>query len=140
MTWKTSRQAVAIGMLGMDDISSKDLAELSKNADRAADFLKALANRNRLTILCLLSQGERSVSDLEAFLGIRQPTLSQQLAVLREENLVATRRDGKAIYYRLASQEAQQVIGVLYELFCKQPEPATRREKTRELALAEEAD
>ena len=124
----------------MDDLSTRDLAELSKSADRAADFLKALANRNRLTILCLLSQGERSVSDLEAFLGIRQPTLSQQLAVLREENLVATRRDGKAIYYRLASQEAKQVIGMLYELFCKQPAPAKQRGKTRELALAEEAD
>ena len=124
----------------MDDLSSKDLAELSKNADRAADFLKALANRNRLTILCLLSQGERSVSDLEAFLGIRQPTLSQQLAVLREENLVATRRDGKAIYYRLASQEAVQVIGMLYDLFCRQPQTAKRLGKARELALADEAD
>lgn len=124
----------------MDDLSSKDLAELSKSADRAADFLKALANRNRLTILCLLSQGERSVSDLEAFLGIRQPTLSQQLAVLREENLVATRRDGKAIYYRLASQEAEQVIGMLYELFCKQPGLAKQSGKARELALVDEAD
>ncbi len=124
----------------MDDPSTRDLAELSKSADRAADFLKALANRNRLTILCLLSQGERSVSDLEAFLGIRQPTLSQQLAVLREENLVATRRDGKAIYYRLASQETKQVIEMLYELFCKQAEAGKRRGKTRELALAEEAD
>lgn len=124
----------------MDDLSTRDLAELSKSADRAADFLKALANRNRLTILCLLSQGERSVSDLEAFLGIRQPTLSQQLAVLREENLVATRRDGKAIYYRLASPEAKQVIDMLYELFCQQPNSAKRREMPRELALAEEAD
>ena len=124
----------------MDDLSTRDLAELSKSADRAADFLKALANRNRLTILCLLSQGERSVSDLEAFLGIRQPTLSQQLAVLREENLVATRRDGKAIYYRLASPEAKQVIDMLYELFCQQSKSAKRREMPRELALAEEAD
>ena len=124
----------------MDDLSSKDLAELSKSADRAADFLKALANRNRLTILCLLSQGERSVSDLESFLGIRQPTLSQQLAVLREENLVATRRDGKAIYYRLASEEAVQVIGMLYDLFCRQPQPTKRTAKPKELALADEAD
>lgn len=118
----------------IDDLGTKDLAELSNSADRAADFLKALANRNRLTILCLLSQGERSVSDLEAFLGIRQPTLSQQLAVLREENLVATRRDGKTIYYSLASDEAHQVIGLLYSLFCAPP--AARSKDRRETALA----
>ena len=105
----------------IDDLSTKDLAELSNNADRAADFLKALANRNRLTILCLLSQGERSVGDLERMLGIRQASLSQQLAVLREDNLVATRRDGNSIYYRLASEEARQVIGLLYSLFCAPP-------------------
>ena len=118
----------------IDDLSTKDLAELSNSADRAADFLKALANRNRLTILCLLSQGERSVSDLEAFLGIRQPTLSQQLAVLREENLVATRRDGKTIYYSLASEEAHQVISLLYGLFCAPQAGAAKPRQERELA------
>lgn len=125
----------------MDDLRTKDLAQLSKSADHAADFLKALANRNRLTILCLLSQGERSVSDLESFLSIRQPTLSQQLAVLREENLVATRRDGKTIYYRLASDEAQQVIGLLYKLFCNTPASQVPRRKEKELmALADRID
>jgi len=122
----------------IDDLSTKDLVELSTSADRAADFLKALANRNRLTILCLLSQGERSVSDLEAFLGIRQPTLSQQLAVLREESLVATRRDGKTIYYSLASEEAHQVIGLLYSLFCAPPDASKdRTEKELATGLAE---
>lgn len=112
-----------------DDLKAEDLAQLSKSADRAADFLKALANRNRLTILCLLSRGERSVSELEAFLNIRQPTLSQQLAVLREENLVATRRNGKTIYYSLASAEVHQVIGMLYKLFCAEPGPAPQHRK-----------
>ncbi len=122
----------------MDDLKTKDLAQLSKSADQAADFLKALANRNRLTILCLLSQGERSVSDLEAFLSIRQPTLSQQLAVLREEKLVETRRDGKAIYYRLASDEAQQVIGLLYKLFCDASASAQPRRKKEPLEVLAE--
>ena len=110
------------------------------STDHVLNALRAAGEPTRLRLLALLAEGERSVSDLEAFLGIRQPTLSQQLAVLREENLVATRRDGKAIYYRLASQETKQVIDMLYELFCKQAEPGKRRGKTRELALAEEAD
>ena len=125
----------------IDDLSTKDLTQLSTSADRAADFLKALANRNRLTILCLLAQGERSVSDLEAFLGIRQPTLSQQLAVLREEDLVATRREGKTIYYRLASGEAHQVISLVYRLFCDVPAGNGRaRKKSEPLATADMAD
>ena len=110
----------------MADIDGKDLEALAENAERAADFLKALANRNRLTILCLLSQGERSVSELEASLGIRQPTLSQQLAVLREEDLVTTRREGKAIYYSLASRDVEEVIGVLYRIYCAGDKPRRR--------------
>ena len=123
----------------MADIGSEDLDALSESVDRAADFLKALANRNRLTILCLLSQGEYSVSDLEAVLGIRQPTLSQQLAVLREENLVATRRDGKAIYYRLASPEARELIGVLYSMFCESTSKGGRQDRPKELVSIDSA-
>ena len=89
-----------------------------ENAQRASQFLKALANDNRLVILCTLAEGERNVSELEAVLGIRQPTLSQQLARLRAENLVKTRRDSKQLYYSLASREAEEVIGLLYEMFC----------------------
>ncbi len=88
------------------------------NAKRACQFLKALANDNRLVILCTLADGEKNVGELEEILGIRQPTLSQQLARLRAEKLVATRRDSKQIYYSLASREAEQVIGLLYDLFC----------------------
>ena len=88
------------------------------SAQRVSGFLKALANENRLVILCTLAEGEKNVGELENILGIRQPTLSQQLARLRADELVATRRDSKQIYYSIASKEAEQVIGLLYELFC----------------------
>ncbi len=96
-----------------------DTDEMLENAERASSFLKALANPNRLMILCLLAEGELSVSQLEARLSLRQPTLSQQLARLRADNLVTTRRDAKNIYYSLASTEAKAVIGLLYDLFCE---------------------
>ncbi len=85
---------------------------------RAADFLKALANPNRLLILCFLRDGEFSVRELEEKLELRQPTLSQQLARLREDDLVATRRDGKQIYYSLASDEVRRTIALLDDMFC----------------------
>ena len=94
--------------------------ELLENAKRASNFLKALANENRLIILCCLAEGEKNVGELETMLGIRQPSLSQQLARLRSDGLVETRRDSKQIYYRLASEEAQQMIGLLYEMFCSE--------------------
>ena len=81
-------------------------------------MLKTLGNPDRLLLLCQLAQGERHVSELEALLGITQPTLSQQLAVLRREGLVDTRREGKQIYYRISSHEALAVIQTLYQLFC----------------------
>ena len=92
--------------------------ELSENAKRASNFLKALANENRLIILCCLAEGERNVGELETMLGIRQPSLSQQLARLRSDGLVETRRDSKQVYYRLTSEEAEKMIGLLYEMFC----------------------
>src|SRR5690606_2211947 len=95
-----------------------DPQAMAANAARASDFLKALANPHRLLILCYLAEGEMSVGQLEQLLKLRQPTLSQQLARLREDALVDTRRAGKMIYYRLASNEAREVIGLLYQLFC----------------------
>ena len=74
------------------------------NAKRASEFLKALAHESRLIILCILAEGEKSVSELEHELSLRQPTVSQQLARLRADGLVSTRRDGKVIYYSLASR------------------------------------
>jgi len=95
-----------------------DIQQLRDNAGAAGQLLKALGNPDRLLLLCQLSQGERNVSDLEALLGIGQPTLSQQLAVLRREALVGTRREGKQIYYRITSPAALAVIHTLYQQFC----------------------
>lgn len=87
--------------------------------------MKVMANPDRLLILCQLSQGERRVGDLEDLLGIVQPTLSQQLTVLREEQLVTTRRDGKHIHYRLSSPQALAVMKVVYKQFCRKPSKET---------------
>ena len=95
-----------------------EMAAMMESAMAASDFLKALANENRLLLLCLLSEGEKSVTELENTLELRQPTVSQQLARLRADNLVSHRREGKTIYYSLASDEARQVIALMYELFC----------------------
>lgn len=97
-----------------------DIQQLRANADAAGQLLKALGNPDRLLLLCQLAEGERSVSELEALLGIQQPTLSQQLGVLRREGLVATRREGKQIFYRIDSPSALAVINTLYQLFCAQ--------------------
>ena len=94
-------------------------AEMTENAHAASRFLKALSNHNRLLLLCLLSEGEKTVSELEAALGLRQPAVSQQLARLRAEGLIAGRRDGKSIHYRLSSEAARRTILLLYELFCE---------------------
>lgn len=93
--------------------------QMIESAREATGFLKALANENRLLILCHLSEGEKSVAELEALLRIRQPTLSQQLARLRAEKFVQTRREAKTIYYSLASEEVVLIIQLLYKLFCE---------------------
>ncbi|MBS0340671.1 MAG: helix-turn-helix transcriptional regulator [Proteobacteria bacterium] len=100
-------------------------------AREACGLLKVLSNPDRLLILCYLSQGEARVGELEEGLGIVQPTLSQQLTVLREEELVTTRRDGKNIYYSLASDEAVAVIQTLYAQFCRPSAPAKARRGSR---------
>ena len=82
-----------------------DFELMRGKATQASDFLKTLANPDRLLLLCQLSQSEMCVSDLENTVAIKQPTLSQQLSILRAENLVKTRRYGKQIYYSIASQE-----------------------------------
>jgi ArsR family transcriptional regulator len=99
-----------------------NLQDMQAAAARACALLKTLGNPDRLMLLCQLTQGEFCVSEFESLLGIRQPTLSQQLGVLREEKLVNTRREGKQIYYSLASKEATAVMQLLYELFCTQPQ------------------
>ncbi len=91
---------------------------LRSAADRAVGALKLLANVERMLLLCQLSQGEMCVSDLEAQLGIRQPTLSQQLGVLRNEGVVGTRRESKNIYYSVTDPHLLEILAVLYRLYC----------------------
>lgn len=95
-----------------------DQTVLRRAAGKAVNVLKLLANEDRLLLLCQLSKGEMCVSDLEQRLDIHQPTLSQQLGVLRNEDLVTPRREGKNIYYRIADPKALKVIDVLYRLYC----------------------
>ena len=92
--------------------------DLAANAANAASFLKTLAHEGRLTILCHLASGEKSVGELETLMDIRQAAVSQMLARLRDEALVTTRRDGKTIYYSLSDSNTERMIGLLYELFC----------------------
>ena len=100
------------------DTSTLDLDKMKISAGKACQMMKVLSNPDRLMLLCQLSQGEKRVGELEEMLGIVQPTLSQQLTVLREEGLVVTRREGKNIYYQIASTPAMAVMEVLYQQFC----------------------
>ena len=104
-----------------------DLETMRASASRASGMLKTLSNPDRLLLLCQISHGERCVSELEEALDIRQPTLSQQLGVLRDEGLVSTRRDGKHIYYSMASKEALAVMQVMYDQFCQAKPKRARR-------------
>jgi DNA-binding transcriptional ArsR family regulator len=108
--------------VSMTEAQPVDLARLQSAAGAAGNLLKALSHPGRLLLLCQLTQGEASVGALEAATGIRQPTLSQQLTVLRDEALVGTRREGKQIFYSIASAEALAVLQVLYQLYCPNQE------------------
>lgn len=99
-------------------LPAPDLAALQLSAEKACALLKVLAHPDRLVLLCRLAQGEFCVGDLQADLNIQQPTLSQQLGVLRQAGLVDTRRDGKNIYYRLISDDAAAVMHVLHSRMC----------------------
>jgi DNA-binding transcriptional ArsR family regulator len=94
------------------------LDEMAENAKQATALLKALGHEGRLMILCYLSSGEKSVTELEELLSLRQPAVSQQLARLRADNLISSRRDGKAIYYSISDERASKVMELVYELYC----------------------
>ena len=102
----------------MSDDQAAAMGRLKDKAPQAAELLRQLANTNRLLILCHIAAEERSVGQLEADLGIKQPALSQQLAELRQYGLVKTRRQSRSIYYSIADESAQAVMGMLYEIFC----------------------
>ena len=101
-----------------EGLSEEDMDRMMENARNATDFLKALAHEGRLMILCHLANGERSVTELEQLLSQRQAAVSQQLARLRLEGLVESRREGKVIYYRLADGRARRMIELVYDMFC----------------------
>ena len=101
------------------DMSDAEIDRMMQSACDASNFLKAISHEGRLMILCHLSTGEKSVTELEELLSARQAAVSQQLSRLRAEGLVEPRRDGKTIYYSLTDRRAVQILEVVYELFCK---------------------
>ena len=106
-----------------------NVEQMQSAADAASELLKALANRHRLLILCQLIDGERSVGELAAFLGVRDSTVSQHLAILRRDDLVDSRRDGQTIWYSISSVPARDLVEVLYRSFCAPSSAACRPSK-----------
>ncbi|THD75613.1 transcriptional regulator [Thalassobius vesicularis] len=101
-----------------DTITDQEMDRIVDNATNASNFLKAVSHEGRMLILCHLVTGEKSVTELEELLSARQAAVSQQLSRLRLEGLVVPRRDGKAIYYRLADDKPRRILELVYELFC----------------------
>ena len=99
-----------------------DYKALEDKAESAAEFLKMMASAPRLLLMCLVLDNERSVGELAEKTGMRMPTVSQQLALLRAQGLVTTRREGTTIYYRLASEPVRDIMSVLYKNFCADAE------------------
>lgn len=95
-----------------------DLDTLRAAAGSASALMRTLGNEDRLLLLCELSQGERCVTELAGLTGIQQPSLSQQLAVLRAQELVATRREGKQVFYSVADRRALELLKSLHRLYC----------------------
>ena len=106
-----------------------NVEQMHRAAGEATAMLRVLANEDRLLLLCQLTQGETCVGELEASLGIRQPTLSQQLAILRSEEIVSTRREGKNIFYQISDEQAAALLSTLYGLYCPVPAAARRKAK-----------
>lgn len=109
------------GPPSMDVIQAENML---RHAESASSFLKALSHEGRLMILCHLSTGEKSVTELETLLSSRQAAVSQQLARLRLEGLVSYRREGKAIYYSLADEKARRLLELMHDMFCNARAPA----------------
>ncbi len=104
------------------DMDDEEIDQIAEKAADAAAFLKAISHEGRLMILCHLVSGEKSVTELEELLSARQAAVSQQLSRLRLEGLVVPRRDGKAIYYRLADERPKKMLECVYDLFCGEDE------------------
>lgn len=98
-----------------------EITSIHNSAEVVVNILKSLANTDRLLILCHLSQQELNVSQIEVLTDIKQPTLSQQLMMLRKSDVVSTRRDGKQIYYSIKDERMHEVLNTLYRLYCPRP-------------------
>ena len=107
-----------------------NMQALTRRSEEVAELLKAMANSNRLLILCEINGGERSVSALESAIGLSQSALSQHLAKLRETGIVATRREAQTIFYSLADRRVEDLMGKLHELFCAPGHSKTKRNNT----------
>lgn len=99
-------------------VAAPPASDMREHASDAAGLMKALGNESRLMILCMLAEGERSVSDLNAIIPLSQSALSQQLARLRRQGLVKTRRESQTIFYSLAHGPADRVIHLLHDIYC----------------------
>jgi ArsR family transcriptional regulator, virulence genes transcriptional regulator len=103
----------------MTALSARELKAMQANAGAAVEVLRALSNEARLMVLCRLCRGEMSVGDLNAAVTLSQSALSQHLAKLRTEGLVATRREGQTIHYRIADKRVGQLVSALHDIFCR---------------------
>jgi DNA-binding transcriptional ArsR family regulator len=103
----------------MNALAPSEVKAMQTNAGEAVDVLRALSNEARLLVLCQLGRGEKSVGELNALVGLSQSALSQHLAKLRAEGLVATRREAQTIFYRIADPRVTALVTALYGIFCK---------------------
>lgn len=116
-----------MSILDFPSATGKTRKDLIVKARRATDMLKALSHEGRLLILCLLSEGEKSVSEIESGMAMPQAAVSQQLARLRLDGLVTARREGRSIYYALASDDAAKLIATLHDMLRAAPRTTRRR-------------
>ena len=106
--------------------SQLDFSDMQDNAGKACGLLKAMANEARLMVLCQLIEGEKSVTELQEAIGLSQSAMSQHLAVLREQEIVSTRRDGQSVFYRIANGHAMAVMETLHREYCEAPQSRRR--------------
>ncbi len=103
----------------MNATNAMNIEDMEANAAQAVKLLKALANERRLFILCHLLDKELSVGEMNQFLGLSQSALSQHLAILRNDDLVSTRKEAQTVYYSLKSNEVREMIALLHRLYCR---------------------
>lgn len=115
---KNTKDSATESQLPAGEMNGQMVEQMRVAACGASQLLKSLSHPDRLMLLCQLTQGEYCVSELEELVGLGQPSLSQQLGILRKEGLVNTRREGKQIYYSIASDDALAILQLMYERFC----------------------